>query len=88
MRVCDLEGHPHWKQIVESVQCPVCGAPSGIPCANLSAAPRTLAAQQPRNDWHQERKFQAAIAWQAGMDQVTNKVHPENTEVDEVRRDQ
>lgn len=54
MRICDMEGRQDWKQIVESIPCPICGA-EGM-CRNAKAQPGTLMAQEPRNDWHQERK--------------------------------
>lgn len=56
MRICDFEGRPDWGAIVQLAECPTCGAPAGLPCRNVGAAPGTLLARQRRNDWHQIRK--------------------------------
>lgn len=63
MRMCDYEGRPDWKQIVEREPCEDCSAPSGSACRNTSFIPGTLYANQPRNDWHQNRKEKALLAF-------------------------
>jgi len=72
MNISQMEGRPDWPAIVESVPCPqqYCEAPQGAKCRNLGAAPGTLLAQTPRNDWHSLRKFAAILAWEAFRQQV------------------
>src|ERR1700761_8980297 len=70
MLISHMEGRADWPRIVESVVCPACHSQPGSPCRNLSANPFTLAAQKPRNDWHQERKFAAVKAWNEYRERV------------------
>lgn len=53
------ERRPDWQLIAEGVQCPVCGAPRQSMCTNVSAMPGTMAADVPRTEYHQERKYVA-----------------------------
>jgi hypothetical protein len=74
MQISSFEVRPDWKQIVESVPCPMtliengaviarCGAEPGQPCRNVSSS-GTLWNSQARVDWHQQRKEEAILVWQ------------------------
>jgi hypothetical protein len=87
MNISVFEGRTDWKQIVETVPCPMvliqngavvarCDAKPGEPCRNVSSAPGTLWANQPRIDWHQERKESAILAWRVAREEVAEASNP------------
>jgi hypothetical protein len=65
--VGSYEMRPGWPAIVQSIPCPQpgCGAQVGEPCRQVGAPVLSLAASQPRSDWHALRKYAAIQDFEA-----------------------
>lgn len=70
INISSFERLPEWKVIVMAIPCPMCSAVVDQPCRNMGAVPGTIFYDQPRVDFHAERKYNAAMRYSQIQEQA------------------